>query len=217
MGTYNGDNGNNNFTAHKEGPWWWFDQWNSWTIYGKGGNDTLTGGPKNDAIYGDEGNDLLKGGGGDDYLYGGSENDTLYGESGNDILYGESGNDYLSGWSGNDYLSGGNGNDILDGYAETGTEFDTLLGGAGADTFVLGGPSWGISYLGSGHATITDFYWAEGDKFQVTGNASNYSLGYSQDLSGSTALDTGIYYNGDLIAVVQDTTNVLLPNDFIFV
>jgi Ca2+-binding RTX toxin-like protein len=132
-------------------------------------------------------------------------------------LYGESGNDYLSGWSGNDYLSGGNGNDILDGYAETGTEFDTLLGGAGADTFVLGGPSWGISYLGSGHATITDFYWAEGDKFQVTGNASNYSLGYSQDLSGSTALDTGIYYNGDLIAVVQDTTNVLLPNDFIFV
>jgi Ca2+-binding RTX toxin-like protein len=223
MRTYNGDNGNNNQTATITDNWWPIpNEWESWKMYGKGGNDTLTGGPKNDTLYGDEGNDSLKGGGGDDYLYGGSEHDTIDGGTGNDVLYGESGNDVLYGWSGNDYLSGGTGNDRLDGYATSGTEYDTLLGGIGADTFDLGGSSWGVSYLGSGYATITDFYWGEGDKFEVMGSFNNYSLGYSQNFSGSSILDTGIYYNGDLIAVVQDTTDVILStdsniSDFLFV
>ncbi|MEH1911183.1 MAG: hypothetical protein V7L05_05820 [Nostoc sp.] len=69
---------------------------------------------------------------------------------GNDILYGGSnptysGNDSLYGGSGDDLLYGGAGNDRLDGYSTSGTEYDTLVGGDGSDTFVLGG-SWGVSY-----------------------------------------------------------------------
>jgi hypothetical protein len=62
-------------------------------------------------------------------------------------------------------------------------------------------------YLGDDYATITDFNYLEGDKFQVYGSSADYSLGTS-NWSGSDALDTGIYYQGNLIAVVQDTTDV---------
>jgi hypothetical protein len=44
----------------------------------------------------------------------------------------------------------------------------------------------------------------------------------TSDFSGSSALDTGIYYGTpsiptNLIAVVQDSTNVNFARDFIFV
>lgn len=193
-------------------------------IFAQGGNDTVYGYGGDDWLFGDDGDDNIDGGEGNDRIWGDAAhdlnatgNDTLNGGSGNDTVFGQSGNDTLLGMSGNDELYGGDGDDRLDGYATTGTEYDTLSGGAGADTFVLGG-WWGVSYQGFGEATITDFNWGEGDKFEVAGDASNYSLGTS-NWSGSSALDTGIYYNGDLIAVVQDRSgsDVLLPDDFIFV
>ena len=52
-------------------------------------------------------------------------NDTLYGADGNDSLYGYAGKDLLQGGVGNDWLDGG-----TDVYA------DTLIGGAGNDTYV---------------------------------------------------------------------------------
>ncbi len=172
MGTYKGTNGHDHKQAVQEinygSPWKWWDEyyeWKSWTMEGKGGNDTLIGGPKDDTLYGNEGLDRLNG-------------------------YG---------------------------YAITETQYDTLVGGSGGDTFVLGGSAWGVSYMGAGHAIITDFYWGEGDKFEVIGEASSYSLGFTSNYSGTAALDTGIHYNGDLIAVVQDTTDVILSEDFIFV
>ncbi|NET04751.1 MAG: calcium-binding protein [Symploca sp. SIO2B6] len=139
----------------------------------------------------------------------------IFGDSGNDYLYGGSGNDTLLGSTGNDYLSGSSGNDILNGYG-SGTEYDTLSGGDGKDTFLLGNTS-SIFYLGAGHATITDFDWREYDKFQAYGSIDNYSLNQSSNVSGGSALDTQIYYRGDLIGVVQDTTDVLLRADFNFV
>jgi len=206
------------------------------TLLGYSGDDYLSGGSGNDNLYGEADNDFLDGWTGDDNLYGGSGNDTLLGYSGdddldggsgNDNLYGESGNDTLLGGTGTDILVGGSGNDSLNAYGGNTGEYDILSGdysssqpgvtGAsdGADTFVLGDTS-GAFYLGLGYATVTDFYWAEGDMFQAYGSQSDYSLGF-QNWSGSSATDTLVYYQSDLIAVVQDTTNVIVSWDFTFV
>jgi Ca2+-binding RTX toxin-like protein len=226
MGTYIGNNANNYFKAYKEG-WWIFKKWKSWTIKGNGGNDTLIGGPKNDYLDGWTGNDYMYGGSGNDTLLGYSGNDYLSGSFGNDSLNGESGNDTLLGGTGTDTLVGGSGHDSLNAYGGTTGEYDILSGdysssqpsfkgsSDGADTFVLGN-AFGAFYLGSGYATITDFYWYEGDKFQVHGSASDYSLGF-YNWSGGSANDTLIYYKSDLIGVVQDTTNVEISSDFTFV
>lgn len=174
--------------------------------------------------YGTEGNDYYNhlnsndlfayGYGGHDEIWGDSGYDYISGGDGYDSLYGWTGNDTLMGMGGDDYLSGGDGNDRLDGYATEGMEYDTLSGGAGYDTFVLGG-SWGVSYQGLGYATITDWDW-QSDYIETIGDASQYSLGYS-DWSGSSALDTEIYFGSELIGIVEDTTDVDFARDFSFV
>lgn len=186
-------------------------------LEGKDGDDTLLGGGGNDTLVGGQGNDNLEGGNG---------NDTVFGDYGDDTLLGGNGKDFLTGGEGNDFLVGGRGNDTLIGYdsASTVAEYDILTGGTGADTFVLGESTWGIrptadifvGYLGDGYATITDFSSAQGDKIQLAGNISDYSLDQTLNLSGGTALDTAIYYQGDLIGVVQDTTAIDLSVDFQF-
>jgi Ca2+-binding RTX toxin-like protein len=186
------------------------------------GDDTLNGGAGSDTLLGDVGDDRLYGNDGDDYLYeevdyvgesalGG--NDYLYGEAGNDTLVSEDGDDTLYGGSGNDILEGGKGSDDLDGYG-WGTEFDTLTGGAGTDTFVLGSYWWGAYYVedGAGYATITDWE-ASIDYIEVYGSSSDYRLEFGTNWVGTSAYDTGIYYTGgtgseELIGVVQDTTNL---------
>jgi Ca2+-binding RTX toxin-like protein len=97
-----------------------------------------------------------------------------------------------------------------------GNELDTLTGGLGADQFQLGNAA-GSFYLNSGgssFATILDFKAIEGDKIRVNGNVFGYTLDKTFNFSGGPALDTGIYKNGDLIGVVQDTTNVFASRDF---
>ncbi len=159
------------------------------------------------------------------------ENITLigsaYGANGNgldNVMTGNSSNNRFWGNTGNDSLSGGDGDDILNGYGFGFVdEYDTLTGGNGADTFEIG--SFADAYYyeeglygADGYAVITDFNWLEGDKIQAHGSASDYNLTTS-NWSGTSALDTGIYYQGDLIAVVQDRSGsqILLPNDFNFV
>ncbi|MFB8792147.1 MAG: calcium-binding protein [Potamolinea sp.] len=187
------------------------------TIFGYEGNDTLKGWNGNDYLYGNQGNDKLEGENGNDFLAGYEDNDTLLGGAGNDTL-----GDWYHGEPGNDLLDGGEGNDVLYGYGR-GTEYDTLTGGGGADKFVLGQETNSsvngyAYYLGLGYATITDFNWQEGDKIQAFGSINDYSLG-TGNWSGNSDLDTGIYYQGDLIAVVQDKSgsDVLLGIDFNFV
>ncbi|GAB4375681.1 MAG: hypothetical protein Kow00121_21720 [Elainellaceae cyanobacterium] len=183
---------------------------------GKKGNDFIWGNNQNDSILGQQGNDTLKGWRGDDYIFGGDDHDKIYGEEGHDKLYGE---------RGNDLLDGGSGNDILNGYGVgyVSPEIDTLIGGAGNDTFVLGDSYWGVHYNepGDGYAVIQDFKWWE-DKIQVKGNASQYELQFkSVNGIGSSAQDTEIYFKGssglERIAIVQDTTNVIISADFTFV
>jgi len=86
---------------------------------GQGGHDRLTG---------SRFADRLVGGTEPDELLGGDGNDRLEGGAGNDRLYGQSGNDRLEGNAGDDGLFGGNS-------APGG--FDTLVGGADDDRFLI--------------------------------------------------------------------------------
>jgi Ca2+-binding RTX toxin-like protein len=194
------------------------------TLDGWNGDDDLYGGTGNDTLLGDLGDDTLYGNDGDDYLYeevdfteydytdvGG--NDHLSGGNGNDTLVSEDGDDTLYGGSGNDILEGGNGSDHLNGYG-WGTEIDTLTGGAGTDTFVLGDYWWGAYYVedAAGYATITDWE-ASIDSIELYGSSSDYRLEFETNWVGTADYDTGIYYLGgtgseELIGVVQDTTNL---------
>lgn len=152
-------------------------------------------------------------------ITGNAGKNSLSGGAGNDTLTGGDGNDTLVGGTGNDSLSGGNGIDRLNGYSTSltgGTEYDTLSGGAGTDYFILGG-SWGVSYQGSAYAIIADWNAAD-DLIEVRGSTNQYSLVTGNFSAGSSATDTAIYYNGtDLIGVVQDSTNVSISRDFVFV
>jgi Ca2+-binding RTX toxin-like protein len=169
--------------------------------------------------YGQAGSDVIQGGAGNDFIYGeaslGDGDDYLYGYGGNDHLEGGNGNDTLYGGAGHDVLLGGDGQDRLDGYATSGVEYDTLTGGANSDTFVLGG-YWGVSYQGNGHATITDWD-ASADYVEILGSTDQYSLGALSYNVGGQATDTTLYYQSDLIAIFQDTTDVNFNRDFLSV
>ena len=166
---------------------------------------TIDGSSFSDVLYGTDGNDLIAG-----YPAGSG----LFDYDGYDTLFGFAGNDILFGGNQDDILYGGDGNDILFGSVNSGlVEFDTLVGGAGFDTFVIGN-SLGVQYQGLGYATITDWN-PSSDLILAGGFSSLYSFG-NADLSGGFALDTQIYYGTDLIANVQDTTNVSVSRDFIF-
>lgn len=150
-------------------------------------------------------------------------NNRLEGLDGNDTLSGREGNDVLFGGKGNDSLEGGDGNDRLNGYgaySSSISEFDTLVGGAGSDIFVLG-DSTGSFYFedGDGYAVIQG--WEPGvDRLEVTGNASQYSF-QGGDILGGPGTDLRIYFNNgskqDLIAVIQDGFDVNIARDFRFV
>jgi serralysin len=172
-------------------------------LRGWDGNDYLYGGDGNDTLLGDDGADYLYGDAGADDLFGGAGADFLSGGSGDDFMVGGDGHDRLLGGSNNDILVGDSGNDTLQGsdawWANAG-EFDTLTGGTGADRFVLG-TAFDKFYQGVGQATITDFSWVEGDKIQVMGSTSNYTL--AQSWSGGQ-WSTTISQGGDTLAVVNN-------------
>lgn len=169
--------------------------------------------------------DLNKGyrvmaGGGNDYVYGSQGNDRIWGDSGNDVLYGYAGNDFIHGGSDNDYLSGGrgsdklygsDGNDFLIGTDGTGYnpgEYDKLTGGKGSDTFALGDYNdvfYTTTGSGASFAHITDFNWTEGDKIQLHGSIGDYTV-REFNLFGSSELDTNIFYQGNLIGVLEDVS-----------
>lgn len=180
------------------------------------GNDTegLIG---QDVINGWSGDDTLEGLKADDVLAGGLDQDILKGGYGNDGLNGNLGNDILNGGEGDDTLTGA---DVVISENETNKpEYDTITGGIGADVFVLGDSVsdkkyW--SYHGEGNAIITDFNSTEGDKIQAIGDRLDYTVGVS-DVIGETAQDTVIAYKGDTVAVLQDYSDGVTVQDFVFV
>ena len=165
-------------------------------IDGKGGNDTILGRDGNDQLIGGSGADKILGGDGNDLLIGGLHNDNLIGGRGNDIV------------------SGGSGNDILDpfGLSNNGDQVDTALGGTGADRFVLGEKFIGSFYTGNGvsYMEILDFKRSQGDKIQISGGISEYTL------NPNFSSGTGLLKNGDLVAIIHDVTD-LTATDFVSV
>ncbi|AFY86453.1 MAG: hypothetical protein CLLPBCKN_003105 [Chroococcidiopsis cubana SAG 39.79] len=212
-------------------------------IFGQAGNDILNGDDGNDLLQGGDGNDKIDGGNGSNvifggnghdilvarndvdsgtnFIFGGSGNDYINGSSNDDYLYGENGNDELFGWFGNDTINGGAGNDRIQGafhHSRT-DEIDVMTGCRGADTFVLGGRSYGEMqplYRGDNrnYGLITDFNknedaielnkW-EGDLRHDRAIEVRYSLGAAPV---GLPQGTGIYVNSpgqspDLIAILQ--------------
>ncbi len=219
-------------------------------------NDRLEGGNTRDFIFGFGGSDYLVGFGGDDFLDGGSGDDSsvfdgvsfsggLYGGLGDDIILGGDGNDALFGSSGSDILYAGAGDDIIDGIGEVFRgvgyfpsqpqlqDIDILIGGSGADTFILLGNS-GRSPEGPSHrwfgngdyALITDFNPFDGDVIQLertvpgSGTVSveeQYSLGTTPvGLPAGTALyANNIGIQPELVAILlgisSDTLSLTEP------
>ncbi|MGF1513629.1 MAG: calcium-binding protein [Elainellaceae cyanobacterium] len=169
---------------------------------GNAGDNLLSGNAGNDTLLGYNGRDRLVGGSGNDTIRGGNQNDSLHGGLGSDSLYGDAGNDYLNGVSNNQLL-----------FTSAPNQYDRLTGGSGADRFALA-VSYQLRpyYTQAGYATITDFSRAAGDKIQITSN-NGYYLG-TGNWRGTAQTDTGIFYRGNLIGVVQDNTQVSLAADF---
>ncbi|MEP0913303.1 DUF4347 domain-containing protein [Leptolyngbya sp. GB1-A1] len=121
-----------------------------------------------------------------DYLYSSGGNDTFYGGEGNDqifggvnsknVIYGDEGNDVLIGQNREDLLIGVNPNNGRAGSKE----IDSLLGGLGHDTFVLGDkdkPYYiGLEDGDLDYAVINDFDPALGDVIQLHGMEGDYEL-----------------------------------------
>jgi len=123
------------------------------------GDDQVFAGGGVDTVAGNGGDDLINGEGGADVLQGGAGNDTIetdydyYTDTttrDDDQAYGGLGNDRIQGGLGADILSGGAGDDVVTAtfrtwaagaavVADAGT--DTIDGGAGIDTLVVGGLS----------------------------------------------------------------------------
>jgi Ca2+-binding RTX toxin-like protein len=186
-------------------------------IVGNAGNDTIEGGRQVDYLFGGDrtgnntspitfpipplGSPALTD---DDRIEGNKGDDFLYGETGNDLMDGGKGNDLLVGGFGNDTLLGGKGDDRLCGVGASGVglvEVDTLKGGNGADTFVLGRTGYAFYRFGgnNNYALITDFQASEGDVIQVRTGCQ----AVSGNLTGGLP-DTLIYKGSELIGVIQD-------------
>jgi Ca2+-binding RTX toxin-like protein len=218
-------------------------------VYGGGNDDRLWGGTGNDKLWGedgadelrgDDGNDELRGGNQDDRLWGGNQDDRLWGEEGNDQLVGDSGNDELYGgngddrvwgssgndrlWGerGNDQLTGDDGSDVLNGYGFADNERDTLIGGTGADRFVLGDAN-SIFYAKNGNsdaAVIADFNRGEGDvialkKLAFNNSSGDRSYGYRLVTVGVNT-EVRVDNTNELVGILQNRTGVSLLQGFSF-
>lgn len=201
-------------------------------VFGGNGKDRLFGESGSDTLYGEKNNDVIDGGDGEDLIYGGLGNDNLFGGLGSDFLYGEVGNDAINGSNGNDLIDGGQGNDLLmgGGFSVSFPDFfevDTLTGGLGKDTFILGNANQvfydDLNVLSTGefdYAVITDFN-PNQDVIQLYGSSEFYSLDfYTTQLGTVEAVliyDSGVTARGEIIAQLQGVTTDLQVTSSSFV
>lgn len=199
------------------------------TISGDAGNDTLDGVNGNDTLDGGSGDDLLRGGDGRDTLNGGIGHDNIVGGNTKDFLFGGSGRDRLDGNGGFDELTGGTGDDLLRGQAgddiligtdpnaagQARKEIDNLIGGIGADRFVLGDRNAAFyNSLGSAdYAIIRDFKLSENDTIQLKGSSSDYSL---RTLGNSTFVFSSSD-SSELVSIAKGVTLNSFSSGFTFV
>lgn len=160
-------------------------------LEGGADDDALFGEAGNDCLIGGEGDDYLSGGDGDDELRGSAGNDVLNGGAGLDHVDGGEGDDtvIVDADCVSDVYEGGEGQDTLDlsllrtdtlvdlvggelRGAETGSDrinsFEIVIGGAGNDTFVVGGEAAATLSGGEGCDTF---------KFEVEGRDAGEEAG----------------------------------------
>ncbi|MEM7762350.1 MAG: hypothetical protein AAF298_30170, partial [Cyanobacteria bacterium P01_A01_bin.40] len=123
--------------------------------------------------------------------------DELQGESGADTLYGGADNDRLFGGFGDDILNGTN----PDNFQPAIYEQDTLIGGVGADLFVLGdrqqvyyndcNPNDGGA---TSYGVLEDFN-PQQDRIQLRGSANDYQLSFYDNGRGGTGAN--LFYVGE--------------------
>jgi len=191
-------------------------------IFGNQGNDQLNGNTGNDTLYGGQGNDIISGGKdgdfvfgdlGDDFVNGNNANDAVRGGRGNDTVYGGQGDDSVFGDLGNDFVSGDLGTDFITGVSPIQPnpglgEIDTLVGGAGRDTFVLGDSTnvyyddTNTSLSGTGdYAEIRDFTPGE-DRIQLKTGSSYFLASSPTGLPSGAGLFVNQGGGSELIAVL---------------
>ncbi len=142
-------------------------------------------------------------------------NNTITGNSFDNELYGRAGNDSLIGNAGNDILMGTDG---------TVGDQDTLTGGSGRDTFMLGSTTTvfyddrNSTTLGlNDYALITDFN-INDDFIRLNGKRTDYFLSPSSE-KGNLPAGTAIFrkVNGEadeLIAIVQGSSSLSLNGNY---
>jgi hypothetical protein len=142
-------------------------------------------------------------------------NNTITGNSFDNALYGRAGNDSLIGNAGNDILMGTDG---------TVGDQDTLTGGSGRDTFMLGSTTTvfyddrNSTTLGlNDYALITDFN-INDDFIRLNGKRIDYLLSASTG-EGNLPVGTAIFrkVNGEadeLIAIVQGSSSLSLNSNY---
>ncbi|MDF0601807.1 calcium-binding protein [Psychromarinibacter sp. C21-152] len=198
-------------------------------LYGGDGRDVLDGQASAAGVYldGGAGDDTVTGGAGADVLEGG---EPVPGMAGNDVMAGGAGDDLIRGGLGADQLEGGDGDDVIDhlGLAEEreveehrefawhvdGGEVDSLSGGAGDDTLILGDADiaeggagddlfW-VYTTGADPVEVTDFALGE-DFLRVSldpqiGENGDPAVTVEPSADGADALVT---VNGDLVAILR--------------
>jgi Ca2+-binding RTX toxin-like protein len=133
---------------------------------------------------------------------------TIKGNGSGNLLSGLGGKDTLYGFGGADTLLGDGGDDVLVGYNGALNEVDILVGGSGADTFVLGDANQ-MGYGGDGDgglAYILDFNFMEQDKIRVQGSFEDYRLenAFKPGVGSDDLADTLVFRGNELVAIVAD-------------
>ena len=193
-------------------------------LAGKSGNDDLIGGAGNDTLIGGAGNDVLDGGTGADTMRGGEGNDTYFVDNAGDIVIEKSGEGtdtvdsaitYVlganvenltligsgaingTGNSQNNTIIGNGADNLLNGAAGA----DTMMGGAGNDTYVVDNIGDVVTELANQGtdtvlSSISYTLGANVEMLTLTGVANVNGSGNSQDnqitgTSGNNILDGG--------------------------
>ncbi|SFS22523.1 VCBS domain-containing protein [Yoonia litorea] len=214
------------------------------TINAFGGDDTINAGAGDDTVNAGEGDDSVTDALGDDTVNGGNGNDTIVLMAGNNTVNGGAGADFITTGFQNDTINAGAGNDVIKAEGDGGFLFgnnritgaegdDTMMGGAGVDTFVFGtndgsdtiGKIISVTETPTGFDAIVsgrDFQ-AGIDEIELVGFTTATQTAVTEALNGtangtlsSSGLDTVFNAEGTQITLVGVALSTLEESDFIF-
>jgi Ca2+-binding RTX toxin-like protein len=160
---------------------------------GNAGDDNLDGGTGKDTIYGGQGDDDITSGGGADKLYGSKGDDTItLAATGAAIAEGGADDDYLIAITNNNTkqtLIGGAGDDSFSFLTDTAAGFFTIKGGAGDDTITQAGAGENSSTYDYLYDSFAEFYSSNDLVDTITTNGGATSVEHTFVISGALKFD----------------------------